>query len=128
MNGKVTPKLDYEPPPRPKAPPRPREKFWSPRKWKLYLLALWAAGTAFWIPVAAQNNHMDYVAESYRTYWRYEKAIATTTDRTYLRQGYRRATAQLETADPYLWSFLWQGIAIPLLLLGGGAWLLRNAR
>lgn len=125
---KIEPKLDYEPPSRPPAARPGRDSFWSPRKWKLYLLAAWAAATSFWIPVAAQRHHMDYVVESYRTYHYYENALLNAADRTYLRQGYRRAEAQLTAIEPYLWAFLLEGIAAPLLILFGGAWLLRNAK
>jgi hypothetical protein len=125
---RVTPTLDYVPRRR-MAPPPPRpEGFWSPRKWKLYLLAVWVAGTAFWVPVCAERNHMSYVWDTYSLYWHYEKAIINSTDRTYVRKGYTKAEAQLSTADPYLWTFFFQGIAAPLMLLAGGAWLLRNAR
>lgn len=104
------------------------DRIWSPRKWKLYLLCLWAAGTAFWVPVAAERNSMGFVYDTYRLYWYYEEVIAEGRGNPYYRNGYRRAEANLRRADPYLKSFLLSGVAVPLVLLGAGAWLLRNAR
>ena len=100
---------------------------WSPRKWKLYLLALWCAGTAFWVPIAYDRTEMGLAWDAYSTYSYYENKIQTQPPNVYTRQGYMKAEAYLEQVDPYIWSFLMTGVAAPLLLLMGGAWLLRNA-
>lgn len=131
MTQRVTPKLDYEHPYRPRkpeGPPPPPEKFWSPRKWKLYLLAGWCACTAFWVPISYERTHMQFAVDAYKLYWHYETQVQTGRNPTYARRGYKKAVDRLEDADPYLMQFLLSGILSPLLILGGGAWLLRKAK
>ena len=113
---------------RPRPPPRKPPPFWSARKWKLYLFALWLAGTAFWLPVAAERSHMGFVADTYSLYWHYEKSIQDGGSTRYTRTGFRKAEEKLRDADRYIFSFIVTGIVWPLLVLAGGAWLLRKAK
>lgn len=128
MTQRVTPKLDYEPPPRPHKPAAKPDKFWSPKKWKLYLFAGWVACASFWLPVAYERTHMQFAVDTYSLYWHYERQVQEGRNPTYARRGYQKAEAKLKDADPYIFQFLITGIFSPLLILAGGAWLLRNAK
>jgi hypothetical protein len=105
-------------------PPR----IWSPKKWKLYLLAAWFAGAAFWIPVAYDRYHMEQVMESYRLLGFYQDQMIQGYNRDYMRRGYQRAGKLVDDNQQYMLIFLFNGFLVPLILLGGGAWLLRNAK
>ena len=129
MTQRVTPKLDYEPPHRAQKPaPRKPEKFWSPKNWKLYLFAGWLACFAFWMPVAYERSHMEFVADTYSLYWHYEKQVQGGHNRDYARRGYKKAEARLREADEFIFQFMVTGFVWPLMILAAGGWLLRKAK
>ena len=128
MTQRVTPKIDYEPPRRAAPPPRKPEKFWSPKKWKLYLFAAWFACAAFWLPIAAEKSHMSHVYDTYSLYWHYEKQVQRGYNRDYARRGYQKAEARLRDVDQYIFQFLVTGFVWPLMILAAGGWLLRKAK
>lgn len=115
-------------PPAAKPAGRPGSGLWSPRKWKLYLLAIWFAVTAFWMPVAYDCYNMPAAMSVYRLYGYYEQQVQDGGNPEYARRGYQKAMRQLDEVESYVSTFILNAVLLPLVILAGGAWLLRKAK